>query len=57
MEKDELQVNLNYLVSKYIEDDVLAEQLKNQIVSNKAKYVLAEIDRNKAEVYSKQILI
>lgn len=43
---------MNYLVSKYIKDDAMIEQLKIQIVNNKAKYVLAEIDRNKIEAYS-----
>jgi len=52
MNKDELQVNLNYLVSKYIKDDSLIEDLKTQIGNNNAKYVLAEIDHNKGEAYS-----
>jgi len=52
MDKNELQVNLNYLVSKYIKDDRLKEHLMIQIDICKAKYVLAEIDQNKAETYS-----
>jgi len=54
MEKVELQANLNYLVSKYIKDDYVIEQLKTQIVNNKAKYVLTEIDRNKVEAFSEE---
>ncbi len=52
MEKDELQIRLDYLVSKYIKEDSLIEQLKLQIVKSKVKYVLAEIDSNKVEAYS-----
>lgn len=52
MNKYELQSNLNYLVNKYIWDEGLREQLKVQISNGKAKFLLAEIDRNKVMPYS-----
>jgi len=52
MDKDSLQVNLNYLVNKYIKNDSIIEHLQTEIKKGKAKYILVEIDHNKCEAYT-----
>ncbi|QHE52774.1 hypothetical protein [Pontibacillus sp. HMF3514] len=52
MDKDKLREHLNALIKEYVEDAALANKLIETLDEPKAKYILAEIEMNKAKEYS-----
>jgi len=49
---EELRIHLNRLIEEYIDDKILIRSLVATLNEPKAKYVIAEIERNRTKEYS-----